>query len=158
MKIEFKLNGQTATFEAGANDTLYGMLRSLGISSVKCGCETTNCGLCTVHMDGKAVLSCSVPAMRCNGRDIRTLEGMGDAAKALADCLADEGADQCGFCAPGMMMNVLMLASGKRHTGKNGMPFLFSRHILTPQRLQSRIYHRDTAIMRLTDIPEKASV
>ena len=91
MKIEFKLNGQTATFEAGANDTLYGMLRALGISSVKCGCETTNCGLCTVHMDGKAVLSCSVPAMRCNGRDIRTLEGMGDAAKALADCLADEG-------------------------------------------------------------------
>lgn len=112
MKIEFKLNGQTATFEAGANDTLYGMLRALGISSVKCGCETTNCGLCTVHMDGKAVLSCSVPAMRCNGRDIRTLEGMGDAAKALADCLADEGADQCGFCAPGMMMNVLMLAKG----------------------------------------------
>ncbi len=110
MKIEFKLNGQTATFEAGANDTLYGMLRALGISSVKCGCETTNCGLCTVHMDGKAVLSCSVPAMRCNGRNIRTLEGMGDAAKALADCLADEGADQCGFCAPGMMMNVLMLA------------------------------------------------
>ena len=109
MKIEFKLNGQTATFEAGANDTLYGMLRALGISSVKCGCETTNCGLCTVHMDGKAVLSCSVPAMRCNGRDIRTLEGMGDAAKALADCLADEGADQCGFCNPGFVMNTIAL-------------------------------------------------
>ncbi|MFQ9491605.1 MAG: sugar transferase [Bilophila wadsworthia] len=63
-----------------------------------------------------------------------------------------------GALPQGCALTLPLLSSGKRHTGKNGMPFLFSRHILTPQRLQSRIYHRDTAIMRLTDIPEKASV
>ena len=110
MEIKFTLNGRAVSAEVGVSDTLYKILRALGVSSVKCGCETTNCGLCTVHMNGKAVLSCSVPAMRCDGCDIRTLEGMGEAAKTLADCLADEGADQCGFCAPGLMMNVLMLA------------------------------------------------
>lgn len=110
MEMTFTLNGRRETVAVGANDTLYQTLRAMGVSSVKCGCETTNCGLCTVWMDGKAVLSCAVPAPRCEGSDVRTLEGMGEAARALADCLADEGADQCGFCAPGLMMNVLALA------------------------------------------------
>ncbi|MBP3656250.1 MAG: 2Fe-2S iron-sulfur cluster binding domain-containing protein [Clostridia bacterium] len=110
MEIRFKLNGRDVTAMAEADDSLYQVLRSLGISSVKCGCETTNCGLCTVHMDGKAVLSCSVPAPRCAGHEIVTLEGLQDEAKRLGACLADEGAEQCGFCAPGLMMNVLALA------------------------------------------------
>ncbi len=110
MTVDFTLNGKRVSAMVEADDSLYKMLRGLGISSVKCGCETTNCGLCTVHMDGKAVLSCSVPAPRAAGHDIWTLEGMGRLAKALGDCLADEGAEQCGFCAPGLMMNVLALA------------------------------------------------
>lgn len=110
MTIEFTLNGRRVSAQADADDSLYHVLRSLGISSVKCGCETANCGLCTVHMDGKAVLSCSVPAPRCAGHEIVTLEGALDQARALGDCLAEEGAEQCGFCAPGLMMNVLALA------------------------------------------------
>lgn len=110
MNIEFTLNGRKVSAICEADDSLFTVLRSLGMYSVKCGCETTNCGLCTVHMDGKAVLSCSVPAMRAAGHEIVTLEGLQDEAKKLGACLAGEGAEQCGYCAPGMMMNVFALA------------------------------------------------
>ena len=110
MNIEFMLNGRKASAVIDADDSLYTVLRALGMYSVKCGCETTNCGLCTVHMDGKAVLSCSVPAARCAGHEIVTLEGLQEEAKRLGECLAAEGAEQCGFCSPGMMMNVFALA------------------------------------------------
>ena len=110
MNAEFKLNGRKVSATFDADDSLFTVLRGLGMYSVKCGCETTNCGLCTVHMDGKAVLSCSVPAARCAGHEITTLEGLQDEAKKLGECLAGEGAEQCGFCAPGMMMNVFALA------------------------------------------------
>lgn len=110
MTVEFMLNGRKVAAVIEADDSLFTVLRSLGMYSVKCGCETTNCGLCTVHMDGKAVLSCSVPAARCAGRSIVTLEGLQDEVKKLGECLAGEGAEQCGFCAPGMMMNVFALA------------------------------------------------
>lgn len=110
MNIEFILNGRRVCAEIEADEALYSVLRRLGMYSVKCGCETTNCGLCTVHMDGKAVLSCAVPAARCPGHEIVTMEGMQEEAKLLGECLAGEGAEQCGFCAPGMMMNVFALA------------------------------------------------
>jgi len=115
MTVEFTLNGRKVQAAAEADDSLYTVLRSLGMYSVKCGCETTNCGLCTVHMDGKAVLSCSVPAVRCMGHKIVTMEGMQEEAKKLGECLAGEGAEQCGFCAPGMMMNVFALAKENPH-------------------------------------------
>ena len=115
MTIEFILNGRKVAAIAEADDSLYTVLRSLGMYSVKCGCETTNCGLCTVHMDGKAVLSCSVPAPRAAGHVIITLEGLQEEAKKLGECLAGEGAEQCGFCAPGMMMNVFALAKENPH-------------------------------------------
>ena len=115
MTVEFTLNGRKVCAVVEADDSLCTVLRGLGMYSVKCGCETTNCGLCTVHMDGKAVLSCSVPVMRCAGHEIVTLEGMQEEAKRLGECLAGEGAEQCGFCAPGMMMNVFALAKENPH-------------------------------------------
>lgn len=115
MTVEFILNGRKVAAVAEADDSLYTVLRSLGMYSVKCGCETTNCGLCTVHMDGKAVLSCSVPAMRAAGHQITTMEGLQEEAKKLGECLAGEGAEQCGFCAPGLMMNVFALAKENPH-------------------------------------------
>lgn len=115
MNIEFVLNGRKVSAAVDADDSLYKVLRGLGMHSVKCGCETTNCGLCTVHMDGKAVLSCSVPAARCAGHEVTTLEGMQEEARRLGACLAGEGAEQCGFCAPGLMMNVFALAKENPH-------------------------------------------
>ena len=110
MNIELTLNGRSVSAQIEPDDSLYTLLRALGMHSVKCGCETTGCGLCTVHLDGRAVLSCAVPAARCAGHAVTTLEGMQQEAARLGACLAGEGAEQCGFCAPGLMMNVFALA------------------------------------------------
>ena len=110
MEITITLNGRAVSDHIDADLLLIDFLRRHKCYSVKRGCETANCGLCTVHMDGRAVLSCSVPAARVQGHEIVTLEGLQEEARALGGCLADEGAEQCGFCAPGLMMNVLALA------------------------------------------------
>ena len=109
MTIEFTLNGQPVSAQAQADDSLYTVLRALNIASVKCGCETSNCGLCTVWLDGTPVLSCSVLAARVQGRSVTTLEGLQAEAACFGAYLADEGAEQCGFCAPGFIMTVLAM-------------------------------------------------
>lgn len=109
MEIKFRLNGKEVQTEAAADSILLDVLRELGCVSVKCGCETTNCGLCTVWIDGKSRLSCSVLAVSVSGREITTLEGVQEEAKEFGTFLAREGAEQCGFCSPGFIMNVLAM-------------------------------------------------
>lgn len=109
MEIQFTLNGKMVSAEVSADTRLLDLLREKGCYSVKCGCETSNCGLCTVWMDQKPVLSCSVLAMRAEEHEITTLEGLQEEAKELGGFLAAEGADQCGFCSPGLIMNVLAM-------------------------------------------------
>ena len=109
MTITVTLNGQKRTSEVAPDLTLYAYLRREGCFSVKCGCETSNCGLCTVHLDGKPVLSCSVLAVRADGHQVTTLESLRPQAEELGGYLADEGAEQCGFCSPGFLMNVLAM-------------------------------------------------
>ena len=88
---------------------LIDFVRSHDCFSVKRGCETSNCGLCTVFLDDKPVLSCSVLAARANGRKVTTLEGIGSEAEEFAAFIADQGAAQCGFCNPGFVMNTIAL-------------------------------------------------
>ena len=76
MQITFTLNHKKVTAEIAADTVLLDLVRSLGCKSVKRGCETANCGLCTVFLDEKPVLSCSVLAARVNGRSVTTLEGL----------------------------------------------------------------------------------
>lgn len=109
MIIKLLLNGQKVQTEVGSDTVLLDLLRSLGLKSLKRGCDTGNCGLCTVWMDEKPVLSCSVPAVRADGHRITTLEGVQEEAEEFSRYLANEGADQCGFCSPGLIMNVLSL-------------------------------------------------
>ena len=109
IEIAFTLNGRPVTTKADPAETLLSWLRKHGIKSVKCACETTNCGLCTVLVDGSPELSCALIMSRVSGHEVLTLEGMGRERKELAECLAAEGADQCGFCAPGLEMAVLAL-------------------------------------------------
>ncbi|MBM6829433.1 (2Fe-2S)-binding protein [Anaerotignum lactatifermentans] len=109
MQITMKLNGKPVTADIAPDMTLLQFVRSQGCYSVKCGCETTNCGLCTLWMDGKPVLSCSVPAARADGHEIVTLEGCQEEAAEFGAFLADQGAEQCGYCSPGFIMNVLAL-------------------------------------------------
>lgn len=109
MEIKLKLNGKAVTAAVEADTTLFDLLREKGCYSVKCGCETSNCGLCTVFLDDVPVLSCSVLAARADGRAVTTLEGLQEEAADFVGFIADQGADQCGFCNPGFVMNTIAL-------------------------------------------------
>lgn len=109
MEIQITVNGKVIRKEIAADLLLLDFLRCHGCYSVKRGCETSNCGLCTVWMDGTPVLSCSVLAARAAGTKITTLEGLQKEAEAFAAYLGGEGAEQCGFCNPGLVMNVLAM-------------------------------------------------
>ena len=109
MEIKIKLNGKMITAMIEADLLLIDFLREHGCYSVKRGCDTSGCGLCTVLMDEKPVLSCSVLAARAQGHEIWTLEGLQEEAKGFAGFIADQGADQCGFCNPGFVMNTIAL-------------------------------------------------
>lgn len=109
MKINFWLNGAKKEEEIRPDTMLLEFLRSLGCYSVKRGCETANCGLCTVLVEDRPMLSCSVLAARIDGKRVMTMEGLQDEAKEFGTFLANEGAEQCGFCNPGFIMNVLAM-------------------------------------------------
>ena len=109
MEIKMILNNKPVRDEVPADMTLMEFVRKHGCQSVKCGCETSCCGLCTVFLDDVPVLSCSVLAVRAQDRRVTTLEGIREEARGLAEYIADQGADQCGFCNPGTIMNAVAL-------------------------------------------------
>ena len=109
MEIKLKLNGKHMVASVEADTVLLDFLREKGCLSVKRGCDTSNCGLCTVLMDGKPILSCSTLAVRADGHEIHTLEGLQAEAADFVGFIADQGADQCGFCNPGFVMNTIAL-------------------------------------------------
>lgn len=113
MEITMTLNGKKLTRIVEADTILLDFLRREGCYSVKRGCDTTNCGLCTVFMDDQPVLSCGVLAARADGHKITTLEGLQKEAAEFGAFIADQGAEQCGFCNPGMIMNALALLRDK---------------------------------------------
>ena len=109
MEMTLNLNGKNITDHIDADSLLIDFVRKHGCYSVKRGCGTANCGLCTVLMDGKPVLSCSMLTARAAGHRIQTLEGLQEEAKEFVGFIADQGADQCGFCNPGFVMNTVAL-------------------------------------------------
>ena len=109
MEIKIKLNGKSVTGQVEADTVLLDFLREKGCLSVKRGCDTSNCGLCTVLLDEKPILSCSTLAVRVDGHSIYTLEGLQEEAAEFVGFIADQGADQCGFCNPGFVMNTIAL-------------------------------------------------
>lgn len=109
MQITYWLNGKKRVDDVAPGMMLLDFLRDRGCYSVKCGCETTNCGLCTVWLDEKPILSCALLAARIDGHAVTTLEGVQEETKEFATFLGEEGGDQCGFCNPGFVMNVLAM-------------------------------------------------
>lgn len=109
MTVTITLNGKKIIEDVSADMTLYQFVREHGCYSVKCGCETANCGLCTVFLNDKPVLSCAVLAARTDGQKVETLEGLQKEAEEFGRFIADQGAEQCGFCNPGMVMNAIAL-------------------------------------------------
>lgn len=109
MYIKLTLNGKPVSADIAPDMLLIDFVRDHGCLSVKRGCETANCGLCTVFMDGTPILSCSTLAARASGHHIQTLEGLQEEASDFVGFIADQGAEQCGFCNPGFVMNTIAL-------------------------------------------------
>ena len=109
MEVTLTLNGKRITRSVDADMALLDFVRNDGCYSVKRGCDTSNCGLCTVFLDDKPVLSCSVLVARADGHRVTTMEGLQKEAAEFGAFIADQGAEQCGFCNPGMIMNALAL-------------------------------------------------
>ncbi len=106
-QVKFKVNGQEQEVLVDPRDTLLDTLRlNLGLTGTKEGCGEGNCGSCTVLIDGKAVNSCLVFAIEVPGQEITTIEGLNQGGKLhpLQQAFIDEGAVQCGFCTPGVIM------------------------------------------------------
>ncbi len=106
-QVRFTLNGKQAQYDTPVNWTLLRLLREgFGLTGTKSSCEEGECGSCTVLMDGKAVASCLVLAPDCDGREVRTIEGLevGGKPDPLQQAFVDKGAVQCGYCTPGMIM------------------------------------------------------
>lgn len=104
MIIRTKVNGVSREYDVRPDEYLVDTLRNNGLVSVRRGCDTTSCGICTILLDGKPVPSCSYLSCRAEGHEITTVEGIQDEAALLADCFGHEGADQCGFCNPAMAL------------------------------------------------------
>ncbi|WP_024613377.1 2Fe-2S iron-sulfur cluster-binding protein [Clostridium sp. Ade.TY] len=109
MKIKMWINNKIFEDDILEDTLLIDFIRSKGFFSVKRGCETSNCGLCTVHLEGKPILSCSTLALRANGLHVTTIEGLKEESEEFGAFMADEGAEQCGFCSPGFVMNVIAM-------------------------------------------------
>jgi len=108
MKVKFNLNGKDIECDTRTNKTLLDLLREdLGVTSVKKGCENGECGACTVLLDGAPVTSCLVIAPQVDGRSVKTIDGLNDEPlmEKLRQAYLEDGAIQCGFCTPGMLIS-----------------------------------------------------
>ena len=107
MNITLTINGQQRSGEAEGRTLLVDFIRNtLRLTGTHIGCDTSNCGACTVLMDGKPVKSCTLLAAQANGRTLRTVEGLmeGGALHPVQEGFHQEHGLQCGFCTPGMML------------------------------------------------------
>ncbi len=106
INITFMVNHRKHSLEVKPGEYLIETLKRLNIHSVRRGCDTASCGVCTVLVDLKPVPSCATLTARLAGKNVTTVEGIHDEAGALADYFGLEGADQCGFCNPGIALSV----------------------------------------------------
>ena len=111
-KVEMVINGVRKSGEVEDRTLLVNFIRdTLGLTGTHVGCDTTQCGCCTIHLNGRAVKSCTVLAVQANGADVVTIEGLAKngnlhpVQQAFTECHAL----QCGFCTPGMMMTARAL-------------------------------------------------
>jgi len=112
--IHMVVNGQDREIEVRPNELLVDVLRErLGLTGTKIGCEAGDCGACTVLIDGKPTLSCLTLAIECEGKEIMTIEGVGDAVKGelhpLQKAFVEHYGVQCGFCTPAMILTAKAL-------------------------------------------------
>ena len=112
MEISLTVNGTEHTTDVPDNSLLVEIIRErLNLTGTHVGCDTSQCGACTIHMDGRSVKSCTVLAGQADGADITTIEGIGtvDALHPMQEAFRENHALQCGFCTPGMIMSAIDL-------------------------------------------------
>ena len=117
--IELEINGRVYEVAVNPRDLLIDVVRKkVGLTGTKQGCGQGDCGACTVLIDGKAELACLKLAIACQGKKINTVEGMirdGGALHPIQQAFVDQGAVQCGFCTPGMIMSAKGLLDRNPH-------------------------------------------
>jgi len=112
MEIEITINGRRRRFDVESNKLLLNLVRDeLYLTGTKYGCGIGECGACTVHLDGEAVLACMVLAVDADGHRVDTIEGVadGETLDPVQEAFIEEGAIQCGFCTPGFIMTTKAL-------------------------------------------------
>jgi len=109
MLVKFYLNDTLVSYDVRPDEYLSKTLRSHGIKSVKVGCNESTCGSCTLLLEGKPVMSCSVLTASIENKHVTTIEGIQEEAAKIAYHFAEEGADQCGFCNVGYALVVYAL-------------------------------------------------
>ena len=122
MDITFTLNGKPVSVATKPDRRAIDLLREdLGLTGLKEGCGTGECGACTLMMDGETRLSCLTLAVQLQGREILTVEGLGDTPEgaAIQDAFVEQGAVQCGYCIPGMEMATLPLLKENPEAGRD---------------------------------------
>ena len=120
MQITAVINGKTSVLEVAPDEMLADALRRIGFLSIRKGCDTSCCGLCTVWVNGKPLLSCTMPAFRAEGREITTIEGLKQNGEYdyLQKLFVESGAVQCGYCTPGMILSAKALLMKNPHPGE----------------------------------------
>lgn len=111
-QVSMKINGSLEQVNVPANMTLLTMLREVvGLTGTKNGCTAGECGACTVLLDGEPTNSCMILAVECEGREIVTVEGLGEEGRLsiLQESIIEQGGVQCGFCTPGMLISAKAL-------------------------------------------------
>jgi carbon-monoxide dehydrogenase small subunit len=122
LPLTMTVNGRRETLQIESDELLVDVLRDrLDLIGTKIGCNEGECGACTVIMDGQAVLSCLIPAMRAQGREVITIEGLsdGDTLHPLQQAFVEHGAVQCGYCTPGFIMSAKALLDENKHPSRD---------------------------------------
>ena len=131
-KITFILNGSETTVDVDPEMMLIDVIREvLNLTSTKRGCDNSTCGTCTVVVNGKAIKSCNTPVKKVAGAEVLTVEGLANGMELhpIQKSIAESGAVQCGFCTPGIVMELYSLLENNPDASKTEMENALNKHL-----------------------------